>query len=115
MSNYNPILHRDLTDPNSPYCLNAPSSIEQINNYLYGNGRNNYYRTNYLGPINNRFITPLHKDQVEIQGMIRERSKREGVFFAMVGGLALLGSLMLFKKPTPATHKVSFWSKLFGK
>lgn len=110
-------LNDDLTNPNSPYYLGAPSSLEQINNYLhgthYGYNNNPYYNTNFLGKVNNRFITPLRADQVEIQGRIAERRRKEGLSIGVAAAIAGVASLLIFRKTANFVKGLPLIGKLF--
>lgn len=69
----------ELNDPNSPYYLGRPSSIEQINSYLRGE-----YRTNYFGPSASRYLSSLDRDAFMLQkAKDRENNERILTFFGV--------------------------------
>lgn len=84
----------ELNDPNSPYYLGRPSSISQIDSYLRGG-----YRTNYFGPNASRYLSSLDHDAFMLQKSRDRRNNENLLTFLGIGVAAITAWCLRGKIP----------------
>ena len=93
-------VRNDLCDPNSPYYLGQPSTIDYIQQTLRGMGvnRGRCYNTNYLGSNKRAFLAQPQVDTFMVMKNAHDDNIRNNWMKFIVGTTVGLASLFVFKK-----------------
>ena len=74
----------ELNNPDSPYYLGAPSSIERLRSYM------GEIKTNYFGPDAKRYLARRNVDSFELLEKMREKRSQRNWLYAALGITAFL-------------------------